>query len=321
MPSPQSSNDAHVPPAEWRLPADTRLGRVALQIGDLDRSLDYYQQVLGLRLLERGETGASLGTHGDERVLIELHQRPEARPSAPRSRLGLYHFAILLPERAALGRFLRHLAELGVRVGMSDHLVSEALYLTDPDGLGIEVYADRPRSEWPRSGEAVAMSSDPLDVDGLMSAGGDEPWRGVPAGGVIGHVHLHVGDLEQAERFYHRGLGFDVSNRLYPGALFLSAGGYHHHLGVNTWARGARPAERNEARLLFWEIVVAGEDEVRAAAAALQGLGVESSGGGDRLRVVDPWGTEVRLRTEMAAQRRSTGDEGTQRERQAHEPK
>jgi catechol 2,3-dioxygenase len=137
-----------VPSPEFRLPAATHVGRVRLQVADLERSLDYYQTVLGLRVLARGDGRATLGAYGSDAPLVELHERVGARPVPRRGRLGLYHFAILLPDRAALGRFLAHLAARGEYAGMSDHLVSEALYLTDPDGLGIEVYADRPRASW-----------------------------------------------------------------------------------------------------------------------------------------------------------------------------
>lgn len=284
-----------VPPPHQRLPDSTRLGRVALQVGDLERSLRYYQTVIGLRLLERDDERATLGPHGDDRVLIELRRNPKARSIVARSRLGLYHFAILLPTRPALGRFVRHLAELGVYAGMSDHLVSEALYLTDPDGLGIEVYADRPRNAWPRIGDEITMASDPLDVDDLVRSGGEVPWSGVPAGTVLGHLHLYVDDLERATEFYHRGLGFDITVGSFPGARFVSAGGYHHHLGFNTWARGATKAERDDPQLLFWEIVVP-HAAAAAAADSLKSQGVEVAHEGGVWRSLDPWGTALHLR-------------------------
>ena len=141
---------------------------------------------------------------------------------------------------------------------MSNHLVSEAVYLSDPDGLGIEVYADRPRGTWQHEGRQLVMATEPLDVEDVVRAGGGEPWSGMPAGTTLGHVHLFVGDLDAAARFYHEGLGFDKTVWSYPGALFLSAGGYHHHLGTNTWAVGAVPAGEGDARLLEWEIVLPG---------------------------------------------------------------
>ena len=285
-----------IAPPGYRLPAETRLGPVRLQVADLARSLEYYERVLGLRLLRRGQGTAVLGDVSGATPLVELHERPGARPVPRRGRLGLYHFAILLPDRAALGRFLRHLGEIGERAGMSDHLVSEAIYLTDPDGLGIEVYADRPRQAWRHEGRQLAMTTEPLDVDDVLQAGGGEPWSGMPAGTVLGHVHLFVGDLDRAAAFYHAGLGLDKTVWSYPGALFMSAGGYHHHLGTNTWATGAEPAGGDDARLIEWEIVLPTAADAASAVASLAAAGasVESSAAGGVAR--DPWGTAVRLR-------------------------
>jgi catechol 2,3-dioxygenase len=285
-----------IAPPDFRLPDETRLGLVRLQVADLARSLAYYEQVLGLRVLERGHGTATLGGAGVTAPIIELHERPGARAVPRRGRLGLYHFAILLPERAALGRFLRHLGETGERAGMSDHLVSEALYLSDPDGLGIEVYADRPRETWRREGRQLAMTTDPLDVEDLLRAAGREPWSGMPVGTVLGHVHLYVDDLDRAAAFYHRGLGLDKTVWSYPGALFMSAGGYHHHLGTNTWASGAEPAGADDARLLQWELVVPSAADAASAVASLAATGavVEPGSSGGVAR--DPWGTAVRVR-------------------------
>lgn len=263
-------------PAHTRLPEATSVGHVRLQVSDLDRSLDYYEGVIGLQLHSRGDGTALLGA-ADGRLLVVLHERPGIRPAPRRGAYGLYHFALLLPDRASLGRFAAHLARLNVPVGMADHLVSEALYLTDPDGLGIEVYADRPRTSWKfrgtGSGAELAMSSDPLDIQSVIATGGHLPWIGMPEGTTMGHLHLHVGSLEQAEAFYHRELGLDKTGWSYPGALFLSAGGYHHHLGVNIWSPGPS-AREDEARLIEWTLHVPDATE----------------------RVVtDPWGTALRL--------------------------
>ncbi|MDP9349336.1 MAG: VOC family protein [Gemmatimonadota bacterium] len=269
-----------------------------LQIADLERSLAFYQGVLGLRVVERDVGRATLSAHGDDRVLVELQERPDARPSGRRAQLGLYHFAILLPDRAALGRFVRHLAEAGVGVGAGDHLVSEAFYLSDPDGLGIEVYADRPRSEWRRVGRELMMATDPVDVEGLVRAAGDERWRGMPAGTVIGHVHLHVGDLARASAFFSDALGFDRMVWSYPGALFLGAGGYHHHLGTNTWAgAGAPQPEDGVARLLEWTIELPDAASVAAVGRSLAEAGYASEPAADgEIATRDPWGTAIRIR-------------------------
>jgi catechol 2,3-dioxygenase len=287
--------DYGVAPGGYRLPEATRLGPVRLQVADLARSVAYYESVIGLRTIRRVHGKAELGAHGDDSVLIELRELPGARPVPTRGLLGLYHFAILLPDRASLGRFLRHITTLGMRVGMADHLVSEALYLTDPDGLGIEVYADRARAGWKKTGRQIAMSSDPLDVHDLIAAGGDAPFTGLPAGTTIGHVHLHVGDIDEASHFYHEGLGFDKMVWNYPGALFLAAGGYHHHLGTNTWAGSAPPATDADARLLEWEIQVPTVADAHAALANIAAAGHEvvrsENGGATR----DPWGTAVRI--------------------------
>jgi catechol 2,3-dioxygenase len=283
-------------PRGFRLPAETRLGPVRLEIRDLARSLAFYEDVLGLRVLERGEGRAVLAPHGGDTPLVEL--RAGARTAAPRGRLGLYHFAILLPDRASLGRFVRHLAETGTRAGAGDHVVSEALYLHDPDGLGIEVYADRPREGWRRVGRELMLATDPVDMADLARAGGDAPWRGMPADTVIGHVHLHVGDLARAAAFFSETLGFDRMTWRYPGALFLGAGGYHHHLGTNTWAGGAAaPPAADEGRPAAWTIDLPDATSLAAAATSLAEAGepAEASDAPD-VAATDPWGTRVRLR-------------------------
>ena len=280
----------------YRLPAALRLGHVALQVADLETSLTYYQDVLGLHIVERAASTATLGTQHGGAALVHLAERPGANHSAQHSRLGLYHFAILLPNRAALGRFVSHLGDIGAHAGASDHLVSEALYLRDPDGLGIEVYADRPRSAWARDARQIRMSSDPLDLGDLVRAAGGEPWDGMPAGTVMGHVHLHVGNLEEAAAFYHSALGLDKMVWSYPSALFLAAGGYHHHLGINTWAGPRAPVPTDaDARLLEWRMVLPSPHDVQRAAASLSAAGYPVVADGNDCIATDPWGTRVRL--------------------------
>ena len=284
----------------YRLPTATSLGRVKLQVSNLERSVAFYGEVLGLRVLERSADTAVLGAEGSDTPVIELVERKGARPPPRHGLLGLYHFAILLPDRAALGRLLRHLNEIGVNAGMSDHLVSEAIYLQDPDNLGIEVYADRPRSEWRAEQGQLAMATKTLDVGNLLEAGGEEPWTGAPAGTKIGHVHLHVGDIDRASKFYHDALGLDKTVWNYPGALFLSAGGYHHHLGTNTWARDARNASDEDARLLEWEIVVPNRADVDDAVANLERAGYQVQRERTDAVARDPWGTQLRLKPEAS---------------------
>jgi catechol 2,3-dioxygenase len=284
-----------VAPPGFRLPDATHIGRVRLQVSDLQRSIDYYHTVLGFHVARREGGVAELTAHGSDDVLIELRERPGVRAVPKRGRIGLYHFAILVPERAALGRFLSHLMQGGIYAGMSDHFVSEALYLSDPDGLGIEVYADRPRVSWRHHDRQLAMATEPLDVRSVVSAGAGEPWTGMPAGTVIGHVHLHVGDIAGAERFYHNALGLDKIVWSYPGALFMSAGGYHHHLGTNTWAAGAAPASEEDARLIDWELVLPEDSAIESAGRSLRDAGFDATRGDDGMQSADPWGTRVRL--------------------------
>ena len=281
-------------PPGFRLPDDTHIGAVCLQVDSLLRSIEYYEQVLGLRVRDRTAGEATLSVDGDDRPLVRLRARSGVSPAPRRGAFGLYHFAIRLPDRAALGRFAAHLSTIEIRVGMADHSVSEAFYLTDPDGLGIEVYADRPRSVWRHHDGELAMTTDPLDVPSLIAAGAGEPWSEAPAGTTMGHVHLHVGDLRVAEAFYHAALGFDKTVWSRRGALFLSAGGYHHHLGVNTWSPGPSATPR-QARLLEWELVVPDEAAVSQAAQSLRSAGrvVEDLGHGSS--ATDPWGTRLRV--------------------------
>jgi catechol 2,3-dioxygenase len=300
-----------IPPQGVRLPPGTRLGPVRLQVAHLDRSRAFYEGVLGLHVTRIDADRMMLTAHGSDDALIVLHERQGARPAPRRGRLGLFHVAILLPYRAALGRFVQQLADIGVRAGAGDHLVSEAFYLQDPDNLGIEVYADRPRSSWRRVGRELQMATDPVDVDDLVRAAEGRRWEGMPSGTVIGHVHLHVGDLATAAGFYGEGLGFDRMAWSYPGALFLAADGYHHHVGLNTWAGpGAQPPGEDEAQLLEWSVVLPEAAQVAAVAANLAGRGyganvagarsadaTEHAVGGDARPIVvrDPWGTRVRI--------------------------
>jgi catechol 2,3-dioxygenase len=287
-------------PRGYRLPEATRLGRVRLQVADLERSLRFYETVLGLRVINRANDSVSLGTHGEDREIVYLHQLPTARPVPRRGLLGLYHFAILLPDRASLGRFVAHLGEIGAYAGMSDHFVSEAVYLTDPDGLGIEVYADRPRDAWRFDERQLYMTTNHLDVDDLVRSAGGERWTGMPAGTVLGHVHLYVDDIDQAAAFYHDALGFDKVVWSYPGALFMSAGGYHHHLGTNTWAKGAPAATDDDARLLEWEVIVPSKEDADAAAKSVKDAGYPVQAAGGEWLLTDPWGTRLRLVPERA---------------------
>ena len=226
-------------------------GPVRLRVADLDSEREFYERAIGLSPIDSRDGVARLGADGTP--VVELDHRADAPARAPRT-TGLFHLAILVPDRAALAAALARAVRAGGRIsGASDHLVSEALYINDPEGNGIEIYRDRPRAEWERDGGEIRMSTLPLDVDGLLAElREDEPESAMPDGTRVGHVHLNVADLDAAERFYSGLLGFDVTVRGYPGALFLSTGGYHHHIGVNTWAGPGAPAPAAGSRGLEW---------------------------------------------------------------------
>jgi catechol 2,3-dioxygenase len=286
----------HAP--EYRLPASAHIGRVRLAISDLKRSVNFYREVIGLAVLDAptAETRvARLGAHGGGRVLLELEEIPGVQGIGRRTRLGLYHTAFLLPSREAFSSFVRNLVRRGTYFGSADHLVSEALYLTDPDGLQVEVYADRPREQWSYEGREIVMATEPLRFDELPAVD-ENSWKGAPAGTSVGHVHMYVGDLEAAAKFYHAALGLDITTRRYPGALFTSAGGYHHHMGLNVWAASSPPASQRDARLLFWELVLPNEAEVERVKASLAKAGylaVTTATGTPAFS--DPWGITVAL--------------------------
>ncbi len=287
-----------IAPKGYRLPAATRLGEVVLRVADLGRSVDYYTNVLGLSVVERSEGRARLATQDGKRVLVELREVPGVRALTRRARLGLYHFAILLPDRSSLGRFVQHLAESNVYAGAGDHLVSEAFYLQDPDGLGIEVYADRPRDTWRRVDRELMMATDPVDTGDLVKSAGGRKWTGMPSGTAMGHVHLHVGNIDEGAAFYSDALGLDKIAWSYPGALFMSAGGYHHHLGTNTWAGPtAVPPAKDDAAMIEWVIELPDVASVDEVAASIARGGFNARREGTDVSTADPWGTGLRIRS------------------------
>lgn len=231
------------------------IGVVELNVQDLDRAVSFYQGILRFRLHRRDERLAELGARD---AFLRLHATPDAPPRAPRQ-AGLYHVAYLLPRRADLGRLIRHLASLRTPIqGASDHGVSEALYLADPEGNGIEVYADRPREAWPRTKQGIAMGTSAMDVRAVVAAGEDAPWVEAPDATRVGHVHLQVSDVPSAEAFYRDRVGLDVQAELGASAAFLSAEGYHHHVAVNAWGtQGGSHADPNALGLRRFEVRVA----------------------------------------------------------------
>lgn len=280
---------------QHRLPASTHIGKARLAVSNLARSITFYRDVIGLAVQHQSETFVQLGTHGDTRILLELEEQPGVRPIASHSRLGLYHTAFLLPTRADLSRFVQHLWKHRIPFAAGDHYVSEALYLTDPDGLEVEVYADRPRSQWRYVGQSLKMGTAAVHFDELAAVSPDPAiqWQGVPAGTTVGHVHHYVGNLEEAENFYVKGLGLDITVQI-PTALFTSAGGYHHHVGLNVWAAGSPPASARDARLLFWELVLPDSEEVAHVAARLRSRGFLPNPE-DEVAFTDTAGIRVRL--------------------------
>jgi catechol 2,3-dioxygenase len=233
------------------------------------------------------------------RELLRLHAQPGAKPFPGRGYGGLYHYAILLPSRQALGVELRHLAESRTPLtGASDHGVSEALYMSDPDGHGIEIYRDRAREEWPRRPDGeLTMVTDPLDAQGIIAAGEGMAWEGMPPGTAMGHVHLHVSQLKQAQEFYVNKVGFDLIQNYGAQATFVSAGGYHHHLGMNVWAGvGVPPAPEDRARLLWYEVVLPNHDALDATLAQLREAGVQPEAHDAGWLVRDPSNNGVVLR-------------------------
>jgi catechol 2,3-dioxygenase len=282
-------------PAQVRtmaLLSEIEMGAVALGIADLDRSLDYYRRTIGLELLERNGGQAVLGVPG--RPLLELEARPRGRRDPDAA--DLFHFALLVPSREALGQQLQHFIDTDTRLtGASEHFVSEALYLRDPDGHGIEVYRDRPRQDW-YDGDRFLLGTAAMDVQGVIEAGrtAQGPWHGIDPGTIMGHVHLETTDLALSKSFYVGTLGFDVTMDMAQ-ASFLSVGGYHHHLAVNTWGRRSRSAGRSDdaIALLHYEIRLKDAETLGRLAAALD-QGPPQRG---MLEVDDPTGIRVRLTT------------------------
>jgi len=267
---------------------ETVIGYVHLTVSDLERSLAFYQDILGFKLHRRDGDTAHLGAGGPD--LLLLTERSGARPRPSRS-TGLYHFAILVPSRADLAQALLHFIEMRTPLqGLSDHLVSEAIYLADPDENGIEIYSDRPHATWQFEGTQVRMDTKSLDVEGLLSESGrGDAWSGLSAETVIGHVHLHVANLAEAQAFYVGVLGFNLMQRYGSQALFVSSGGYHHHIGLNTWAGvGAPPPPPEAVGLRTFVIRLPNETELARLISRVRETGVASEETHDGVLVRDP---------------------------------
>ncbi|RUQ31153.1 VOC family protein [Peribacillus cavernae] len=277
-------------------PPHTYVGQVHLLVEDIKRSLVFYQETIGLQVLQQSEHKVVL-TADRSTPLLTIEQ-PENAAVKQRNRTGLYHFAILLPNRSDLAKVLLHLLQTGYPLqGASDHLVSEAVYLADPDGNGIEIYSDRPSETWTWDGREIVMTTEPLDAENLLSLAKGENWQGLPAGTVMGHIHLQVADLDKAEQFYCKGLGFDLVNSKYgQSARFVSSGGYHHHIGLNTWhSAGASAPTPNSAGLKSFSLVLPNEEARKKAIHSLHQLGESVTEENGTVLTKDPSGNQIQL--------------------------
>ncbi|MEQ2528678.1 VOC family protein [Bacillaceae bacterium CLA-AA-H227] len=271
------------------------VNQVHLKVTDLVRSLTFYEEIIGLKVLSQTEKSAVLTADG-KNPLVTIEEPDGVTSKEPR-RTGLYHFALLLPSREDLAACLKHLVESGYPLqGASDHLVSEAIYLGDPDGNGIEIYADRPAEQWQWINDSIEMDTVALDVQDLFSQWTGDVWQGLPAGTIMGHIHLHVADLHEAERFYCEGLGFDIVTRYGGQALFISTGRYHHHIGLNTWNGLGAPAPSEEsAGLEHYTLLFPSDEERQKAVERLQKMNANIIAAQDRIQVKDPSGTQIIL--------------------------
>ncbi len=293
----QQAQEIKLPAQPIAIHPATGVGSVTLKVADLQRSLSFYTGMIGLQVIRQGEHTAILGA--GKRPILILDEVPGARPQPPNT-TGLYHAAILFPDRHALAVKIAQISAARYPLGQSDHLVSEAFYLSDPDGNGLELYRDRPRSEWKWVNDQVQMAIDPIDFDSFFSEikeNNEEALTNptVPDGTHLGHMHLRVADIALAEKFYHGVLGLDVTARM-PGALFLSAGGYHHHLGMNTWeSRGGKPPVEPSAGLREFSITLPDQNELDRLVKQIEAAGVEVERSKDSAIVLDPVQNRVRL--------------------------
>jgi len=274
----------------------TEVGTVTLKVADLARSVKFYTQLIGLEVFQQDDHSAVLGA--GNRAILLLEAVPGAARLA-RNVTGLYHAAILFPDRHSLAIKIAQLANINYEVGYGDHLVSEAFYLDDPDANGLELYRDRPRSEWKWVDGKVAMASDPIDFDSFFAEiKPNDPAMNdpkAPAGTKLGHMHLRVGNIPDAEKFYHGVLGFDIVAKM-PSALFISAGGYHHHIGMNTWeSANGKPPSVPMAGLREYTVVLPNQAELDRVVAQVEAAGVTIERDGDSALVLDPWQNRIKL--------------------------
>lgn len=272
----------------------TYVSNVTIHVSDLARSLAFYQNVIGFQIYSQTSRIAELTADG-QTVLLTLEQPDGVTSKQPRT-TGLYHFAILLPTRQDLASIVPHLVNNGVQLGSSDHLVSEALYLPDPDGNGIEIYRDRLPEEWTWHGDSVEMTVDPLNFQDLLQPENVSPWNGLPVNTVMGHIHLHVDDLKTAEAFYIDALGFEVVTRYGHQALFIADQKYHHHIGLNVWnGVGAPRPTKNSVGLKHYTLTVADQEKVETLTDRLKAKGYAVHHQGNVVITEDPAGNEIHI--------------------------
>lgn len=272
------------------------IGLVQLRVRNLETSIAFYRDVVGFKVLRQEGREAELTADG-RTVLVILREIEDAKVLRRSSAAGLYHFAILLPDRPSLGLVVRNLIDSGIHIGQGDHLVSEALYIQDPDNNGIELYRDRPRDTWERDAQGhYVMTTEAVDVEGLLADSEGLTWNGLPAGTVIGHVHFHVGNLNEAWKFYGEVLGFDLVSRYGNAALFISAGGYHHHIGLNIWAgEGVPAAPADVPNIDYFTLVLSGEAERAAVVNRVRAAGYAVEEAVGAVAFKDPWNIGIRL--------------------------
>ncbi|MGP4040883.1 VOC family protein [Gracilibacillus sp. D59] len=272
----------------------TFVSNVTIHVQNLDQSIAFYQKVIGFTILEKTNTTAELTADGKTSILT-LEQPVNVEPKQGRT-TGLYHFAILLPTREDLANFVFHSINVGLPLASSDHLVSEALYFSDPDGNGIEVYRDRDPEGWTWQGDQVAMAVDPLDFEDLLKEGKKGAWQGLPQETVMGHIHLHVSEMENTKHFYEKGLGFETVCQFGDQALFISTGKYHHHIGLNTWnGVGAPKPSEKSVGLQSYTITYPTKEAVNHTIQNLEAIGASVKEEKGQVITRDPSGNKVIL--------------------------
>jgi len=273
---------------------NTYVTNVEIKVSDLQRSLTYYQEVIGFKVLHQESHKATLTADGKTALLTIV--QPETVEEKTRFTTGLYHFALLLPSRRDLANVISHFHKNGVYFGASDHDVSEALYLSDPDKNGIEIYADRPEDKWTWHSNQVHMVTEPLNIQSILAEGNDT-WSGLPTGTVMGHIHLSVSNLTEAEEFYTRGLGFDIVTRYGTQALFISTGRYHHHIGLNTWySENAPKLGEHQVGLKTFSLRLDNEQQVATMKENLRAIGAPVTDIAGGFQTEDPAGNKILLK-------------------------